>query len=192
MTILKKLPVSSDMGRRTLLGPVLGVMAAVGLATILAAAVNLSAAKEATKQLTAKNKTAVTEIAAAVPENIRVELATIIQAVELARDRILLALERIENGFLPPEEGMARVRAVAENAAQKEEEGLRALLERVPAATAPRLKAVLQAAAESWREILSELQLPKKTEEQALPSRPGFDIMIGPRPPSSSPSSPDQ
>lgn len=181
------------MGKGTLLGLILGVMAAMGLATIvLAAGVNLGTAKETTKQLTAKNKTAMTEIVASVPEDIRVELAAIIQVVELSRDRIILALERIENGLLPPEEGMARAKAIAESAAQKEEEGLRALLERVPTATVPRLKEVLQAAAESWKGILSELQLPKTTEEKVLPSRPSFDIMLGPRPPSDSPPPPDQ
>jgi len=180
------------MDRTTLLRPILGVMAAMGLATILAAALNLGTAKEATRQLTAKNKIAMTEIVTSVPEDLRVELAAIIQAVELARDRIVLTLERIEKGLLPPEEGMARAKAIAESAAQKEEEGLKALLERVPTATVPRLREVLKAAAESWQGILSELQLPKKAEEKALPSRPSFDIMIGPRPPSDSPPPPGQ
>lgn len=179
------------MGKGILLGLVLGVVATVGVVISIPAAVNLGAAKEATKQLTAKNKSAVTEIVATVPEDIRVELAAIVQAVELARDRILLALERVENGLLPPEEGIARAKAIAEGAAQREEEGLRVLLDRVPTATVPRLKEVLQAAAESWKGILSELQLPKTTEEKVLPSRPSFDIMLGPRPPSSSPP-PDQ
>lgn len=181
------------MGKGTSLGPILGVMAAMGLAaTIVAAALSLGTAKETTMQLAAKNKTAMTEIVASVPEDIRVELAAIIQAMELARDRIIFALERIENGLLPPEEGMARAKAIAEGAAQKEEEGLRALLERVPAAAVHRLREVLKAATESWQGILSELQLPKRAEEKALPSRPSFDIMIGPRPPSDSPPPPGQ
>ena len=163
---------------------VLGVLVAVfGLGTPLSAAdLALIKARETTVEWTRKNKSALIEVFSTVPEEFRREIIEVVQGLELSRDRMLIFLDRIEEGLIPADEGVKRVKAIATTAAQKEREFLQALMKRVPAPVVPRVEEVLQVSANSWQEILLALQVPKQAEEQELPPQPGFDIMISPRP----------
>ncbi len=171
------------MARRYLRSFLIGSLAVMDLATgISAAAFDLNPAKETTKALTGENRSALIGVSSAVPEEFRIGVIEIIQGLESSRDRMLLFLDRMEAGLIPPEEGMKRVRAIAGRAAQREKEFLRALLERIPAQAVPTVERALHVSSDSWRGILSALQVRTQEKERPLPSRPGFGTMVVPGP----------
>ena len=172
------------MGRRHLCGGLGGgILAVLGLVTfLLAAAVDLTAAKEKTKNLTARNVSALMVVSTDVPQELHLEVIEFIQVVESSRERIMLVLDRIENGLYPSEDGMQRARTIAESSAKKQKAFLEALMDRVPARSVPKLKDALTVSGESWQEMLSAFHLPKVEEERGLPQRPGFDVMYSPVP----------
>lgn len=160
-----------------------GILAVLGLATfVLAAALDLTAAKEKTKELTARNVSALMGVSTAVPQELHLEVIEFIQVVESSRERIMLVLDRIENGLYPSEDGMKRARTIAESSAEKQRAFLEALMGRVPARSVPTLEEALTVAGESWQGMLSAFHLPKVEEERGLPHRPGFDVMYSPIP----------
>jgi len=166
-------------------------LAVLGLSAIVAAAsLDLHKAKEKTKELTRTNATTLIRISSAVPDEVRIEVIEIVQGLELSRDRIILYLDRIDEGVLPAEEGVRRATAVANATAEKEREFLQALMKRVPAPALPKVEEALAVSNESWKGILSSLQISQKTKEADLPSpRPRMDLyldlapMLSPRPP---------
>jgi hypothetical protein len=160
-----------------------GVLGVLGLATLLRAqAINLTGAKETTKTHIGRNVSALLTVSAAVPEAFHLELIEFIQVVESSRERILLVLDRIENGLYPSDEGMKRARSIAESSAERQKEFLEALKDRVPVESVAQLEEALAVSAESWQEMLSALHLPKQPKERALPHRPGFDVIYSPIP----------
>ncbi|MFQ5990029.1 MAG: hypothetical protein ACE5K9_08955 [Candidatus Methylomirabilales bacterium] len=168
--------------RRYLVG-IFGFFAVFALGAALSAAGSvITEAKETTKELTGKNASTLIGVSSAVPEEFRLEVIEILQGLELSRDRILISLDRIEEGLVPPEAGMKRVKAIAAAEAQREKEFLQGLKKRVPAPVVPRVERALQVSADSWQGILLTLRVPEEAEEQGLPPRPGFDIMVIPRP----------
>jgi hypothetical protein len=175
--------VESVMGWRHLCGVLGSVLAVLGLANfVLAAALDLTGPKETTKNLTARNVSALMDVSTAVPEELHLEVIEFIQVVETSRERIILVLDRIESGLYPSKEGMERARTIATTSAQREKEFLQALMDRVPAQSVPKLEEALTVSAESWKRILAVIHLPKQQEERGLPQRPGFDFSYSPIP----------
>ncbi|MFQ5803197.1 MAG: hypothetical protein ACE5JQ_09915 [Candidatus Methylomirabilales bacterium] len=173
----------SVMTRRHLCGGLGGTLAVWGLATFLSAAtLDLTGPKEMTKNLTARNVSALITVSTAVPKVLHIEVIEFIQVVQSSRERIILVLDRVENGLYPSEEGMKRARSIAKASAQKEKDFLEALMDRVPAQSVPKLEEALTVSAESWQAMLSAFQLPKEQEKQELPQRPGFDFSYSPIP----------
>ena len=169
----------------------LGCSLVLGLSAIAAAAsLDLHKAKEKTKELTRRNATTLIRVSSAVPDEVRIEVIEIVQGLELSRDRIILFLDRIDEGVLPAEEGVRRATAVANATAEKEREFLEALMKRVPAPALPKVEEALAVSSESWKGILSSLQISQKAKEPDLPSRPRLDLYLlpGSRPPSDPPS----
>ena len=167
----------------------LGCSLVLGLSAIAAAAsLDLHKAKEKTKELTRRNATTLIRVSSAVPDEVRIEVIEIVQGLELSRDRIILFLDRIDEGVFPAEEGVRRATAVANATAEKEREFLEALMKRVPAPALPKVEEALAVSSESWKGILSSLQISQKANEPDLPSRPRMDFYPGPMfPPRSSP-----
>lgn len=160
-----------------------GFLAVLGLATFLgAAALSLTEAKETTKQHTARNVSALMTVSTAVPKEVHLEVIEFIQVVESSRERIILVLDRVENGLYPSDEGMKRARIIAESSSQQQKEFLQALMDRVPAESVPQVEAALLVSAESWQQMLSAFHLPQEQEERGIPQRPGFDVMYFPFP----------
>ncbi|MFQ5848070.1 MAG: hypothetical protein ACE5IQ_10445 [Candidatus Methylomirabilales bacterium] len=178
------------MTRRHLGGAFGGVLAVLALGTLVAAAsLDLHKAREQTKELTQKNATSLLEVSSAVPDELHLEVMEIVQSLTLSRDRILLFLDRIENGLFPAEDGAERSVAIAKAAAQKEEKFLRALKERVPAAVVPKIDNAMMVSTESWEGVRSAFQLSEEQENRDLPARrPGFDLTLPPGLPGSFPS----
>jgi len=159
----------------------LGCSLVLGLSAIAAAAsLDLHKAKEKTKELTRRNATTLIRVSSAVPDEVRIEVIEIVQGLELSRDRIILFLDRIDEGVLPAEEGVRRATAVANATAEKEREFLEALMKRVPAPALPKVEEALAVSSESWKGILSSLQISQKAKEPDLPSRPRMDLYLGP------------
>lgn len=165
------------------------ILAVLGVATFLsAAALDLTGPKETTKNLTARNISALMGVSTAVPEELHPQVIEVIQAVESSRERIILVLDRVEGGLFPSEEGMERARTIAQTSAQREMEFLQALMKRVPAASIPKVEEALTVSAESWKKILSAFYLPKVLDEEpGLPERPGFNLIYTPYPTSPPP-----
>lgn len=166
-------------------GQILGgclVVLGVGTAAV-AASLDVPKARQATKELTRKNASALNEVSSSVPEDLRAEFIEVVQSLEISRDRIILFLDRIEQGVFPPEEGVERARAIAEAEAQKQKEFLQALTEQAPAAAAPTIDNALTVSSESWNEVMAAFQLSEKEEEPDLSSRPNLDILLFPGPP---------
>lgn len=157
-----------------------GSLAVLGLFALVAAASwDFSKAREKTKELTRKNATSLIGVSSAVPDEVRIEVVEIVQGLELSRDRIILYLDRIDEGVLPAEEGVRRATAVANATAEKEREFLQALMKRVPAPALPKVEEALAVSSESWKGILSSLQISQKTKEADLPSpRPRMDLYL--------------
>ena len=156
-------------------------LAVLGLSAIVtAASLDLHKAKETTRELTRKNATTLIRISSAVPDEVQIEVIEIVQGLELSRDRIILYLDRIDEGVFPAEEGVRRATAVANATAEKEREFLQALMKRVPAPTLPKVEEALAVSSESWKGILSSLQISQKAKELDLPSRPRMDLYLGP------------
>jgi hypothetical protein len=167
-------------------------LAVLGLSAIVAAAsLDLQKAKEKTKEQTQKNATSLIRVSSAVPDEVHIEVIEMVQGLELSRDRIILFLDRINEGAFPAEEGVRRATAVANETAEKEREFLQALTQRVPAPALPKVEEALAVSSESWREILSSLQISEKAKESGLPSRPRMNFHVIP-PFSSGSSSADQ
>src|SRR3972149_6567721 len=111
--------VQEVMVRRHLRGA-LGCSLVLGLSAIAAAAsLEPHKAKEKTKELTRRNATTLIRVSSAVPDEVRIEVIEIVQGLELSRDRIILFLDRIDEGVLPAEEGGRRAPAAADAAAAK-------------------------------------------------------------------------
>jgi len=159
-------------------------LAVLGLSAIAAAAsLDLHKAKEKTKELTRINATTLIRVSSAVPDEVRIEVIEIVQGLELSRDRIILFLDRIDEGMFPAEEGVRRATAVANATAEKEREFLQALMKRVPARVLPKVEEALTVSSESWKGILLSLQISQEKQEKKepdLPSRPRLDIFLGP------------
>jgi len=159
-------------------------LAVLGLSAIVAAAAgDLYKAKEKTKELTRKNATTLIGVSSVVPDEVRIEVIEIVQGLELSRDRIILFLDRIDEGMFPAEEGVRRATAVANATAEKEREFLQALMKRVPARVLPKVEEALTVSSESWKGILLSLQISQEKQEKKepdLPSRPRLDIFLGP------------
>jgi len=156
-------------------------LAVLGLSAIAAAAsLDLHKAKEKTKELTRINATTLIRVSSAVPDEVHIEVIEIVQGLELSRDRIILFLDRIDEGVLPAEEGVRRATAVANATAEKEREFLQVLMKRVPAPALPKVEEALAVSSESWKGILSSLQISQKAKEPDLPSRPRMDLYLGP------------
>lgn len=182
------------MVRRHLWAALGGSLAVLGLSALVAAdSFDFYKAREKTKELTRKNVTTLIGVSSAVPDEVRIEVIEIVQGVELSRDRIIHFLDRVDEGMFPAEEGVRRATAVANARAEKEREFLQALMKRVPAPVLPKVEEALAVSSESWKGILSSLQIsPEKQEKKDpdLPSRPRFDLYLlpGSRPPSDPPS----
>lgn len=178
------------MARRHLVSVLGGFLAVLGLGTLLPAAdLVFARAKETTKEFTGKNASALIGVSSIVPEELQIEVIEIIQGLQLSRDRILIVLDRIEEGLFPSKEGVKRIRAIAARTAQREKEFLQALIERVPAPVVPKVHEALRVSTQSWKRVLSSFRLPERGENPELPSRPGIDMLLGPalpRSPSSS------
>lgn len=171
------------VGRRHLCTVLGGVLAVLGPAAFLsAAALDLTGAKETTKNLTARNVSALMAVSTVVPKELHVELIEFIQVVESSRERIILVLDRVENGLYPSQDGMKRARAIAEASALREKEFLQALIDRVPPPGVPKVQHALKVSDEGWQEMLAVFHLPKEQEDRELPQRPGFDVMYSPIP----------
>lgn len=161
-----------------------GCLVVLGLGTAAAAAsLDVPKAREATKELTRKNASALNEVSSSVPEELRAEFIEVVQSLEISRDRIIHFLDRIEQGVFPPEEGVERARAIAKAEAQKQKEFLQALTEQAPAAAAPTIDNALTVSTESWNEVMAAFQLSEKEEEPDVSSRPNLDILLFPGPP---------
>jgi hypothetical protein len=165
-------------------------LAVLGLSTIVtAASLDLGKAKEKTKELTRRNATSLIRVSSAVPAEVHIEVIDMVQGLELSRDRIMLFLDRISEGTFPAEEGVRRATAIANATAEKESEFLQALMKRVPAPAVPKVEEALAVSRESWKEIVSSLQISQEAKERALPTRPRMDLywdlapMLSPRPP---------
>src|SRR3970040_2495280 len=102
-------------------------------ALVAAASWDFSKVREKTKELTRKNATSLIGVSSAVPDEVRLEVVEMVQALELSRDRIIHFLDRVDEGMFPPEEGVRRATAVANARAEKERGVLQALLSGVPA-----------------------------------------------------------
>jgi hypothetical protein len=151
----------------------------LGLCAIVAAAsLDLNKAKEKTRELTQKNAATLIGVSSAVPDDVRIEVVEIVHGLELSRDRIILYLDRIDEGLFPAEEGVRRATAVANATAEKEREFLQALMKRVPAPVLPKVEEALAVSGESWKGILSSLQISQSTKEAELPSRPRMDLFL--------------
>lgn len=169
--------------RRRLCGLFVGSIAllAVGI-LVAAAAVDVQRAKATTEKLTAKNKSALIEVSSAVPDGERIEVVEVIQGLELSRDRIILFLDRIEKGVFPPEEGMKRATDIAQAEAQRQQEFLKGLVERVPPAVVPKVESALTISAESWEGIVAALQRSTPDEKRDVLRRPRTRIDFVPAP----------
>lgn len=162
-------------------------LAVLGLSAIVAAAsFDLHTVKEKTKEQTRRNATTLIRVSSAVPDQVRIEVIEIVQGLELSRDRIIHFLDRVDEGMFPAEEGVRRATAVANATAAKEREFLQGLMERVPDPVLPKVEEALVVSNESWKEILSSLQISQKAEEPDLPSRPRMDLYLVPPFPSGS------
>lgn len=160
-----------------------GLLAVLGLATFLgAASLSLTEAKETTKQHTARNVSTLMTVSTAVPKALHLEVIEFIQVVESSRERIILVLDRVEDGLYPSDEGMKRARTIAESSSQRQKEFLQALMDRVPAESVPQVEEALMVSAESWQQMLSAFHLPQDQEEREIPERPGLDVMYFPFP----------
>ena len=156
-----------------------GSLAVLGLFALVAAASwDFSKVREKTKELTRKNATSLIGVSSAVPDEVRLEVVEMVQALELSRDRIIHFLDRVDEGMFPPEEGVRRATAVANARAEKEREFLQALMTRVPASVLPKVEGAMSVSNESWQGILSSLQISQKTKEPNLPSRPRMDLYL--------------
>jgi len=153
----------------------------LGLSAIVAAAsLDLNKAKEKTKELTQKNAATLIGVSSAVPDEVRIEVVELVQGLELSRDRIIIFLDRVDEGLFPAEEGVRRATAVANARAEKEREFLQALMKRVPAPVLPKVEEALAVSSESWKGILASLQTSQQAKERELPSRPRMDLYLGP------------
>jgi hypothetical protein len=162
-----------------------GVLPAVVVigSAVWAATLDVHAAKDKTRHFTQRNATALLGVSSAVPDNLRIEVVEIVQALAVSRDRILLFLDRVGEGVFPPEEGVRRATGIAEAAAQREKTFLEGLKARVPAPVVPKVEQALAVSNESWQGVLSAFQLSaKKEESRDLPSRPALDFRLGPGP----------
>ncbi|HZX61070.1 MAG TPA: hypothetical protein VFF51_04935 [Candidatus Methylomirabilis sp.] len=146
----------------------------------LAATFDVQKAKNTTQQLTRKNATALIGVSSAVPDELRIEVIEIIQALELSRDRILLFIDRVGEGVFPPEEGARRATGIAETAAQREREFLQKLMTRVPDPVVAKVENALAVSGESWKGLVSAFRLTEKEEARELPSRPSMDFFLAP------------
>jgi len=164
------------MHLRVALGCSLAVLGFTAIVT--AASLDLGKAKEKTKELTRRNATTLIRVSSAVPDEVRIEVIEMLQGLELSRDRIILYLDRIDEGVFPVEEGVRRATAVANATAEKEREFLQALMKRVPAPALPKVEEALAVSSESWKGILSSLQISQKAKEADLPSRPRMDLYL--------------
>jgi hypothetical protein len=172
-------------------GVLTGGLGLLAFSTHLSAAdVNLGKAKETTKALSQKNASTLIGVSTAVPEELRSRVIEILQNLELSRDRILLSLDRIEEGIFPAEEGVRRAVAIANAAAQVEKDVLQGLVERVPPPVVPKIEEALAVSKESWKGIVSAFQFSQQEREPDLPSRPSMDLLLLPGPFGSPP--PDQ
>jgi hypothetical protein len=154
-------------------------LAVLGLSAIVtAASIDLGKAKVKTKELTQTNATSLIRVSSAVPDELRLEVVEMVQGLELSRDRIILYLDRVDEGIFPVEEGVRRATAVANTTAEKEREFLEALRKRVPGPVLPKVEEALAVSSESWKGILSSLQISHEAKERALPSRPGMDLHL--------------
>ena len=182
--------VEGVMRRRQVCAALGGVLGVLGLPLLLgAAALSLAGAKEATRQHIARNVSALMTVSTAVPQELHLEVIEFVQVVESSRERIILVLDRIENGLYPSEEGMERARTIAESSWQRQKAFLQALMDRVPARSIPQLEQALMVSAESWQEMLSAFHLPRAQDqdEREIPKRPGLDLMYFPFPTTPSP-----
>jgi hypothetical protein len=154
-------------------------VAVLGLSAIAtAASLDLGKAKEKTKELTHTNATSLIRVSSAVPDEVRLEVVEMVHGLELSRDRIILYLDRVDQGIFPVEEGVRRATAVANATAEKEREFLEALRKRVLGPALPKVEEALAVSSESWKGILSSLQLSEKTKEADLPARPRMDLHL--------------
>lgn len=149
---------------------------------VFAASAALQEAKTTTQDLTAKNKSALIEVSSAVPDEDHIEVVEVVQGLELSRDRIILFLDRIEDGLYPREEGVKRAVAIAHAQAQKEKEFLQELRERVPPQAVPAVERALTVSAESWEGVLIALDRSNTEEKRGMPSRPRTTIDLIPTP----------
>ncbi|MCI0484094.1 MAG: hypothetical protein L0Y78_05895 [candidate division NC10 bacterium] len=156
-------------------------VAVLGLSAIVAAAsLDLNKAKERTKELTQKNAATLIGISSAVPDEVRIEVVELVQGLELSRDRIIIFLDRVDEGLIPAEEGVRRATALANARAEKEREFLQALMKRAPAPVLPKVEEALVVSSESWKGILASLQISQEAKERDLPTRPRMELNLAP------------